>query len=166
MCWNIIHIKNGKCQEVLDYFNAQKEVHAFKPMIEKWFSSSFKKEYQKVEMYPDYIFINSSLSHEEFNEKFHDVFLSIDGFAKLMKYDDIVPLDKREEDFLDKMLDGSDTIKHSIGRMVDSILVVEQGPLVGMEDMIKKTNRHKRLAFVDGGILGLMKIPLEVVSKS
>lgn len=167
MYWCVIHVKNRKYQELLDFFNAQNDVYAFIPMIEKWFSSSEIKEYQSVEMYPNYIFIKTSLSKDEFDKRFKDVFQSVSRFAELLEYDEMITLDQQEQLLLEKMLNGCETIKHSKGRIVDSILMIDYGPLVGMEDQITKINRHKRLAFLDCGVLGKrIKMPLEVVSKS
>lgn len=47
--------------------------------------------------------------------------------------------------FLNKF--NSTTIESSIGDIVNGKIVVKDGPLVGCEDMIKKVDRHKRLAF-------------------
>ncbi|WP_050635414.1 hypothetical protein [Candidatus Stoquefichus sp. SB1] len=47
--------------------------------------------------------------------------------------------------FLNKF--NSTTIDHSTGDIVNGKIVVNEGPLKGCEDMIRKVDRHKRLAF-------------------
>lgn len=167
MYWCVIHAKHGRTQEIVEYFNRQDHVYAFVPKIEKWFSSSQIKEYQISSLYPDYIFIKTSMEKDEFNEKYKEVFQSIKGFADLLEYKDVIALDPHERNLLEKMLDSYDTIKHSTGHIINSVLTVDQGPLVGMEKKVKKIDRHKRIAILDCGILGrFMKVPLEVISKT
>lgn len=167
MCWGIIHIKGDRSQDIIEYFNSQEDVEAFMPMIERWFSSSHVKEYQKSYLYPDYVFVRTSMNKDEFHEKYKGVFHSIRRFAKVLEYEDFIALNSQEELFLERMLDDSYMIRHSIGEIINSQLKVEEGPLVGMENQIKKIDRHKRLAILDYHLLGkTMKVPLEVISKS
>lgn len=167
MYWCVIHIKQERCQEFIDYFNRQEDVHAFLPKIERWFSNSEKKEYQKVSLYPDYIFVKTTLSKELFHKQYKDVFQILSRYINLMEYDNYVSLKPEEQYVLERLLNGGDIIQHSIGNIVNSQLKIEQGPLVGMEDQIQKINRHKRIAYLHCDMFGkAMKVPLEVVTKS
>lgn len=167
MYWYVIHVKYEKYNDLLNYFNSQEDVHAFQPLIEKWFSNSQVKEYQSTLMYPDYIFIVTRLDNKQFVEKYKGVFMSIKRFAELLYNEEFLSLDKSEQSLFEKILDGHNTIKHSSGKIVNSVLKIEHGPLMGMEDMITKIDRHKRIAFLKCEMLGqTMKVPLEVTSKS
>ncbi len=167
MYWYIIHVKYEKYNDLLNYFNSQENCYAFKPMIEKWFSNSQVKEYQNILMYPDYIFVKSDLDKDAFSRKYNEVFMSISRFAELLTYEDLISVDTQEQILLEKMFNGCDIVKHSSGTIVNSVLKIENGPLKGMESLVKKIDRHKRIAFLNCGVLGqVMKIPLEVISKS
>ena len=78
----------------------------------------------------------------------------------------ILALTNDEKSLLKSLLNENHLIMHSTGIIVDSKLIVQEGPLVGKEGLIRKINRHKRLAFL-GDVFGkVMKVPLEVTSKS
>lgn len=167
MYWCVIHTKSDRIQELVDYFNRQDNIHAFIPKIEKWFSNSKLREYQISCMFPDYIFLKTTMTKKEFNDQYAEVLKSIHRFAALLEYADIIALDPNETHFLEKLLDNQDIIKHSTGHITDSVLKVDSGPLVGMEYQVKKIDRHKRIAVLDCGMLGKhMKVPLEVISKT
>lgn len=167
MYWCVIHVKSGCLKEIINFFNAQENIYAFVPKIEKWFANSQVREYQTSVMYPDYVFIKTSLSKEEFNGKFKHTLQSIQRLAHLLEYDDCIALDIREQALLEKMLNGGEIVKHSIGKIVNTVLEIEDGPLIGMEKQVKRIDRHKRQAVLNCDMLGrIMKVPLEVKSKS
>ncbi len=167
MYWCILHTKKKSYHELIDFFNAQKDVHAFVPMIEKCFSGASIKEYQNIAMYPDDLFMRTSMDQKEFFMKFKNVFDSMDRRVELLESEDFITLTMQEQELLEKMFDGCEVIKHSTGRIIDSILMIEQGSLVGMENSIQKINRHKRFAYLDCGMFGkTMKVPLEVINKT
>lgn len=167
MDWYIMHVKSGNCQEIIDYLNDDQNIYAFLPKMEKWFSNFRVKEFQTSYMYPDYIFIRTSLNQEEFKMKYDDFFHSINHKARLLEHDEVVSLSSVEQALLEKMFDNQDVIKHSTGLIVDSHLMIHDGPLIGLEKSIKRIDRHKRIAILDCNILGrIMKVPLEVISKS
>ena len=68
---------------------------------------------------------------------------------------------------MEKLFNGGHIIKRSIGNIVDKKLIVDTGPLLGLDDLVIKINRHHRVAtlqteFFDKKIM----VPLEVISKS
>lgn len=78
----------------------------------------------------------------------------------------MISMDEEEQRFFERMFDGNGVIRHSVGNIINSKLNVESGPLKGMEQQIKKIDRHKRIAYLDCQLLGTrMKAPLEVVNK-
>lgn len=167
MNWYVMHAKSGKCQEIIDYLNTDKDIYAFIPKMEKWFSNSKVKEFQTSYMYPDYIFVKTFLNEEEFKKKYNEFFDSIHYITELLENDGLISLTSEEECLLEKMFNNQDVIKRSIGYIVDSHLMINEGPLIGLEKSIKRIDRHKRIAILDSNILDrIMKVPLEVISKS
>ena len=165
--WYIIHAKSGKSQELVNFFNREEDIYAFLPMVEKWFSNSQMKMFKDTYMYPNYIFVKSLLERNLFHEKYEKFFQTIDHIAELVVYDDVIALNNSERLFLEKMFGDQNVIKHSVGNIHNSVLKIDEGPLVGLEERITKIDRHKRLAFLDFPMLGnKMKVPLEVISKS
>lgn len=165
--WYVIHVIAGRESQLIRFFNNQNDTIAFIPKLEKWYSIKGKKSYILQDLYPDYVFVKSSLNKKQFDEVYKEFFKSIGGFALLLEYDEVTALTKPEQDLMERMLQGSDVIRHSDGNITNKVLKIDSGPLMGMEHEIKKIDRHKRLAFLDCHFLGkLMKVPLEIVNKS
>lgn len=57
----------------------------------------------------------------------------------------LVKLQKRDLGFLNKF--NSTVIDNSTGDIENGKIIVKEGPLIGKEDLIRKVDRHKRLAF-------------------
>lgn len=79
----------------------------------------------------------------------------------------MITLRKEEQEIISHLFKNKDTIQHSVGYIVDGKTVITEGPLMGLEDYIKKVNRHRRYAMLDFPLEGsMMKLPLEIVSKT
>jgi len=87
---------------------------------------------------------------------------------RIMQSDEqkVLSLANNEKELLESLFNDDHLITRSMGTITDSKLIVQKGPLVGKEEMIKKIDRHKRVAFI-GDVFGkTMKVPLEVTSKT
>ena len=155
MNWYLIFANDNKINDLLLYFNNHPEMTAFVPKIEKLMKKDGKKVFAEVPMFPNYIFIESL-------EK------DMDSMMRIMQSDEqkVLSLANNEKELLESLFNDDHLIIRSIGVIVDSKLIVQDGPLVGKEEMIKKIDRHKRVAFI-GDVFGkTMKVPLEVTSKT
>ena len=127
-----------------------------------------KKVFLEVTMFPNYLFIESELNEQEFYATIKEIEKDLGSTMKILQSDTqtILALTNDEKSLLKSLLNENHLIMHSTGIIVDSKLIVQEGPLVGKEGLIRKINRHKRLAFL-GDVFGkVMKVPLEVTSKS
>lgn len=166
MYWYVIHVKQNRDNQLIDFFCDQ-DIDAFIPKMEQWYSIKGKKDYVLKDLYPHYVFIRTDLDSKQFHALYHEFFQSINGFALLLEFDDIYALTNKEQQILEQMLKEDHVIHRSVGNIIDSILKVDEGPLVGMEDNIIHINRHKRVATLKmDSFIPNMKVPLEVVSKS
>lgn len=100
----------------------------------------------------------------------------------------VAALSDAEAALVRALADGEGIVRSSRGRIVDGQLVVDSGPLVGLEDLVRRVDRHHRAAWIDpsraaevllgegptrfgtpltlpAGAHGL-KVGLEVISKS
>ena len=71
--------------------------------------------------------------------------------------------------WLEAALDSSRILRASEGRIEGGVLTVERGPLRGSERIVRKVDRHKRMAYVglgDGDSEFLLRAGLSVPSKS
>ena len=154
MFWYIAHVKSGFATKLVSVLNRQKNIEAFIPKTERWFGRQGKTiEFIVKELYPNYVFIKSNLGIEAFDKRFKEYFKTISGLVDLLEYKDTYSLTSNEQVLLEKLLDNTDTIKHTKGIIVDQRFVPTEGPLVGLEDKIKKVNKHRRFATLDTSIL-------------
>ena len=62
---------------------------------------------------------------------------------------DFNALNKEEEQYLRQLMDEYNYIAMSYGYIVDDQLMIYKGPLSGRSDMVKKIDRHKRIADIE-----------------
>lgn len=75
-------------------------------------------------------------------------------------------LDPREAELLTALMDESHVIRVSRGTLEDGRLAVEEGPLAGLEHLVTRIDRHRRVAYVSSDLSeGGLRVGLEVVSK-
>lgn len=166
MFWYVAHVKLGRASKLVASLNKQKYLEAFIPRKEQWYGGKNKKTYLIKELYPDYVFIKSKLSKDEFDNQFKIFFETIEGFIELLDYKDVYPLALEEQLFLEKLFNGRHIIRHSVGNSINSRFVASSGPLKGLEDKIIKVNRHKRLVTLDCGLFNShFTVAAEVVNK-
>jgi len=167
MNWYVVHLKHNQGDQLINFFQSRDDMEAFVPKIERWYSVKGKKDYFIKDLYPNYVFIKTKKSFEEFDEQYQKFFQSIQNYAELLEYDDIYALSSQEKKLMERIFDDGYVVKHSVGNIVNSVLKVDEGPLVGLEDKVIKIDRHKRLATLRFHALSQnMIVPLEVVSKT
>lgn len=108
-------------------------------------------------LFPGYIFVKTENIME-----LHNQLKSVPHMTRLLGTGkDIIPISKEEEIFLTKLGKDKMIIDISRGIIVNGKVTVLSGPLQGMEEYIKKVNRHKRLAWIDISMLG-RRIPVSL----
>lgn len=167
MNWYIVYEKDDKINDLLVWFNNQPDMKAFILKSERFWSKNGVKQFVELPMYPNYIFVETDLDEREFYEVIcgHG---NISSTMKVLQNDaqTVMALSNEEKDFLKSFLNDEHSIVHSTGIIVNSKLIVQQGPLMGKETMIEKIDRHKRVAFLGSMFGKRFKVPLEVISKS
>ena len=95
---------------------------------------------------------------------------SVPAFTRLLGNDDrFIPLTRDEIAFLNAFTkEGDRVIQMSEGIIEGDRVIVLNGPLMDHEGMIKKIDRHKRVAYLDMQMFGrtkTIKVGLEIVRK-
>ena len=168
MNWYIIFVNENKINDLVIYFNNQPGMKAFVPKIEKWMKKDGEKRFFEVPMFPSYIFIETAFNEQEFHDVVVDLEKDLGSMMKVLQSDTqtVLALTNDEKKLLKSLLNDDHLITHSTGVIIDSKLIVQDGPLKGKEELVRKVDRHKRLAFL-GNVFGkIVKVPLEVSSKS
>lgn len=168
MNWYIIFENDRRINNLLLSFNDQPEINAFVPKVEKLMSKDGKKWFLEVPMFPNCLFVETRLSEEDFNNKVKEVFKDFYKNQETLydKNKKVFALPNNEKNLLESLLNEDYSIIHSTGIIINSKLIVQKGPLIGKEKLIRKIDRHKRLAFLNDISGKLMKVPLEVINKS
>ncbi|MEE0845314.1 MAG: antiterminator LoaP [Eggerthellaceae bacterium] len=102
--------------------------------------------------------------------KLKTALLRVPRFTRLLGNDDMFTrLDDREVAFINSFVQpGNRTVKMSTGVIEGDEIIVLDGPLKDRTALIKKIDRHKRLAYLDIEMLGRKKtvrVGLEIVAK-
>lgn len=118
---------------------------------------------QKI-LFPGYVFLVSDDPESLFLH-----LKRIQGLTRLLGCgEEIVPISKQEESFLQKLGGESQVVEYSMGIIEQDEILVTSGPLQGMEGYIKKLDRHKRVAWVEIEMMGRTveaQVGLEIVEK-
>ena len=147
MHWYVVHVKSGRTSKLIGFFRRQEGVTAFIPKSERWQCvGEGKKDYILKELYPDYVFVRTHLSRDQFDVMYRKFFDSIEDYAVLLEYDDVYSLTKEEEVMMDRLFSKSHIIRHSVGTIIEKRLKCFEGPLVGLEDRVIKLDKRNRFA--------------------
>lgn len=118
---------------------------------------------QKV-LFPGYIFMIT-----EDVEKLFFHLKTIEGMTKLIGTgQDIIPLKEEEITFLKHFGGEEQIVSMSEGIIEGTQVIITSGPLMGMEGLIQKIDRHKRKAWLDLELFGRMQqveVGLEITRK-
>ena len=115
-------------------------------------------------MFPGYVFLSTG-DIDAVRERLK---LST-SFARLLGAGDaIFSLTPEEAAFVSEFGGAGHVVGMSEGVIEDGRTVVRSGPLRGREDLIRKIDRHKRVAFLDVGLLDQVRVRvgLEITRKT
>lgn len=95
----------------------------------------------------------------------------VNKFSRLLRNyveNEIYPVLPEEENFLKKLAGGKDEVELSYGMIEGDAVRIISGGLLGMEAVIRKIDRHKRVAYIEMQIFSetkLVEVGLEIVEK-
>lgn len=123
-------------------------------------AGTWRTEYELT--FPSYVFI--SVADDEALERGLSVMTARAHLPRIGER--VATLDSREAELLAALMDQSHVIRVSRGALEDGRLVVQEGPLAGLEHLVTRIDRHRRVAYVSSGLSeGGLRVGLEVVSK-
>ena len=120
---------------------------------------------ERQPLFPHYLFLESR-NEEKLTEelqRYEQVFPVFESGGKLIR------VEKEEESFLRMLCGSGHHSRMSRGYIRDGRTIVTEGPLQGKEGLIRKIDRHKRIARVGmetAGRFREMQVGLEIVAKS
>ncbi len=103
--------------------------------------------------------------------KLHEALRDVPGLTKLLGGNGttFAPLQKTEASFVEMLTaDENEVMAMSEGIIEGDAVIVHHGPLKGYEALVRKVDRHKRVAFIEFEMFGrhvVAKTGLEIVRK-
>lgn len=167
--WYVIQVQSGmehkmknQCESRIEEAVLEK---CFVPMYEvkKKIEGRWKIE-QKL-LFPGYIFVIT-----EDIDSLRRSLSKISGFTHVLGTgEEVVPLTEEEVYFIESFTDDHDVVKLSEGIIENSQVIIQSGPLTGMEAYITRIDRHKRKAYLEVDMFGRVQqieAGLEIFRKS
>lgn len=168
--WYVLFVMGGREQQIKDFLNQEnKNWKAFIPMIEIIHTKQGKEYTVNKPMFPSYIFIDTSLSPNDFRDLLKHAKEKIAGIIKELKFDEDTPaLRDYEREYLEGLLNNQYKITPSVGYMENDKVVITDGPLKGYESQIVWIDRHKKKAALQLDLLNKetrVTLSLEIIKK-
>lgn len=120
---------------------------------------------QKKPLFPGYVFLVTDRL-----EDLQVQLQQIPGMTRLLGTgDEILPLSDQEVQFLKRFGGDNHVVEMSEGIIENSTVIIQSGPLAGLEAFIKKIDRHKRKAYLELEMFGRVQkveVGLEIFAKN
>lgn len=167
--WYVLQVRTGSEERIIaqckNIMSEEILKRCFVPYYEE--KKKIDGEWKKLQklLFPGYIFMVSE-HIDEVEKQMKKVF----GMKKILKTgEEIVAISKKEENLLKRLgLDDKELVEMSEGIIEGEQIIVTDGPLIGMEGIIRKVDRHKRKCWFETEMFGRMQrieIGLEIVEK-
>jgi transcriptional antiterminator NusG len=171
--WCVLFVKTGMEEKIIEKLKSVLDLSLISVFIitkEKYFRKSECGFIRKNICFPGYIFIETNLLVEELLRLKQEVVKHIKGIYRFLSYTDIkdIFIRKSELSTLKMLCDETVCIRNSTGIIVGDKILIKSGPLIGMESVIKKIDRHGRNATIELNLLGAIRnitVGLEIVTK-
>lgn len=168
--WYVVQVKRGqeestaaKCRQFISEDILEE---CFVPKYKSMKRFHGKWHHMEQVLFPGYVFMITDHVDDLFTK-----LKQVPDFTMLLGNDGeaIYPIYKEEVLFLLKYDTKDHNLDMSQGYIVGDKMTIVSGPLIGHEGLIKKIDRHKRLAFLEVEMLGqisVIKVGLEIISKT
>ncbi len=179
--WYILYVRSNKeyrvSEDIKRYAASNEceyELDAFYFESEQYYRNKQAKilgrAYKKRPLMPGYVFVETNMPAKEFLASFTYYINNSADIIRILKYNeyDEIAIPKEERQRFEFLYRGKRCLEHSVVYMIGDKIVVQHGPLVGREGLIKHINRHNRDAIIEFEIFGqsiATKVALEIVSK-
>lgn len=166
--WYVMQVRTGTEENIC--IQCKKDIE--EDVLEKCFLPYYEEKRRvqgqwkilKKILFPGYVFVIT-----QDIEKLYQQLKRVIGLTKLLGLGrEIIPLTEKEIGFLTRFGGENQVVAMSEGIIVGSKVLVNSGPLQGMEGYIQKINRHKRRAYLKLPFFGRtqnVQVGLEIVEK-
>ena len=172
--WVVLFVRTGSTDRLVREFGQNLTYEGFLPFIptvEFPFRKSGIVHKLRKPLFPGYIFLQTEMEPDLIAQKLAKIVNGIEHIYSILHYGDNkkdVVVREEERSYWERLFDEDFCVVGSIGFITDGTLRITAGALVGLENHVKKIDRHQRKAFVEMDMLGEkrnVKLMLEVVEK-
>lgn len=152
--WYVIQVITGDEKTTVDMCRVivreSTEHEFFIPETDR--KKRFKGKWHTIRkpMFPGYVFIST--------EKIDELYEELKNVPKLTKVlgidHTITPISQSEERLIRRLTNKQHVAEVSVGYIEGDRLIISEGPMVGMEALVKKIDRHKRIAVLSITMFG------------
>lgn len=122
---------------------------------------------RRERLFPGYLFLDAEPDHIQ---EVRTALRQATEFARVLKAGELfVPVREEEKQFICRLAGDTTNVAVSIGVIEHEKVIIREGPLKGLEGMIKRIDRHKRMAVLEVEMfnrISEVKVGLEIVEKS
>ena len=152
--WYVIRVNSGREEEALLFMRTIIDLEGIgRAFIPKVTRKRKRRDGWKDVVYalvPGYIFFESEIPEQLFFE-----LKKVPKRTDLLRIDeDILSVSPKEEVFIKALLDPDDMVTVSTGHKEGDEVIIDKGPLVGKEALIKDIDIHKRKAVIATEMFG------------
>ncbi len=161
--WYVIQVRTGTEEEIVrkcrnEYrgkkINRDVLHECFVPYVEERKKLGGEWKTLRKVLFPGYVFLDS-----EDTDALYMELKKVSGLTKLLSVgDEVVPLTEKETAFIMRFGGPDHVVGMSEGIIEGSQVRVLSGPLMGMEALIKKIDRHKRKAWLEVELFGAKRL--------
>lgn len=155
MYWYFVEVEKYHEEEILKLMKGS-PFEVFLPKKQRYFKKQELVTWVERLLFPGTIMIASDLPRTEFIKQWNEWLSMYSNLSQLIHIEkkDYFFLQEDEQLFLNSLMNEKQVIPISSGVLNDKQLIVETGPLQGLETRIKKIDRHQRTAQVQFQICG------------
>lgn len=173
MYWYVLFTMTGREDKVEQLLRKRLDSDVFTPfipMLETVFKNSRQIRKELKPLFPSYVFIESEVSSLEIIKQTKNIISASKDIIRFLQYEDTgdIGMKDAERNMLLKLCNDDKYIEASSGVIVGSRVFIKEGPLTGMESVIKKIDRHRKQAIIELDLMGAVRkicVALEIVEK-
>lgn len=171
--WYILFTRTGREEKAEQLLKNQLDSNIFMPfipMLQTIFKYSGRVKKELKPLFPGYVFIESDIPSLEIIKITRNIVSASKDIIRFLKYEDTgdIAMKEHERNMLLRLCNDDRYVESSNGIIVGSRVYVKKGPLMGLESIIRKINRHKRQAIIELEFMGDVRqvtVVLEIVEK-
>ena len=175
--WYVLLVKTGhehKSSDEVERFWTGAISKPFVPMKDYYFNHSGGGHWEKVRLFPGYVFVESELNGIEFAVMATPLITRSKHILKLLRYtgkcsgDYAYEMKEEERGFLMRIFNEDYCVEKSMAYFEGDKIKIVKGVFTGYSGSIRGVNFRKRKAVIDADVMGRltpMTIGLEMVEK-